>query len=99
VWDGVTHDKDALDIVMARDAVKQLDPILDRLVACGINQAEVTMTSGWKPGRRILNILWVKLLGEKHPNTLLSDLVANLDAKVPTSAFADKVIDKSRRLK
>jgi len=99
VWDGVTQDQHALDVVKARDAVMQLDPILARLVACGINQMEVTQGAGFDRNRRILNILWVKLLGNQHQSSLLSDLIANLDAKFPTSALDGKPIDKSRRLK
>ena len=98
IWDGVTLDDDALDRVKAWDAVKQLDPILARLIACRINQSEITQTAGWDSGRRILNILWVRFLGAKHPNTLLADLVSNISAKVRTSALDDGPITKFRRL-
>ena len=99
IWDGVTLDDDAQEWGRAKDAVIQLDPILERLRLCGINEMEVTQPAGWNSSRRILNILWVRFLGAKHPNSLLYDLVSNLDAKAPTSAFSDKPVDKSRRLK
>jgi hypothetical protein len=99
VWDGITLDDDALEWGRAKDAVIQLDPILERLRLCGINQVEVTQAAGWDSSRRILNISWVRYLGNKHPNCLLSDLISNLDVKAPTSAFDDRPVDKSRRLK
>jgi len=99
VWDGITLDDDAIEWGKAKDAVIQLDPILERLRLCGINEMEVTQAAGWDNSRRILNILWVRFLGNKHGNSLLFDLVSNLDKKIPTSAFDDRPVDKSRRLK
>ncbi|MEJ1157160.1 hypothetical protein [Prosthecomicrobium sp. N25] len=97
VWDGLTKDEDALARVMAKDAVVELDPILKRLVACGIPESEVTMQAGWDRRRRILNILWVRILGSKHRNTVLGDLADALDA-APTLAFDSGPVTKARRL-
>jgi hypothetical protein len=98
IWDGITQDDDALDQVKARDAVRQLNPILDRLVELGIPEVEVTQGVEWARRGRMLNILWVRWLGRKHPDTVLADLVSNLDAKAPTSALDGKPITKFRRL-
>ena len=96
--DAGLKDDDAINLVKARDAVMQLDPILDRLLACGVRQEEVTQGAGWDNSRRLLNILWVRLLGEKRRDTLLADMVANLDAKVPKSALDNGPLTKARRL-
>jgi hypothetical protein len=98
IWNAAWSGDESGKRVDAELAVKQLDPILERLRLCGIHDAEVTQ--GIQGGsRKFLNILWVRVLGSKHSGSLLSDLVSNLDAKVPKSALDDRPIDKSRRLK
>ncbi len=97
--DAGLKDEDALNRVRAYDAVRQLHPILERLRACGISSDLITQGLAGKTDHRILNILWVRLLGQKHKDSLLGDLVANLGAKHPTSALEGKPITKFRRLK
>jgi hypothetical protein len=77
----------------------KLNPIVDRLVAAGIQESEYTQVPSSGGGKRLLNVLWLRFLGDKHRGSLLSDLTNNLDAKAPKSAFEDGPFNKNRRLK
>jgi hypothetical protein len=81
--------------------LEQLDPIRDRLQACGINTLPLTQAESLARNTsfRFLNPLWLRFLGAKHRGSLLSDLTDNLDAKVPKSALEDEPLNRSRRLK
>jgi hypothetical protein len=100
IWDAAWNDDDTVKRAWAEGAVEQLDPILARMLTCGIKETEITQFEGGsKSSRRFLNILMVKTLGTKHRGTLLGDLIANLDSKSPTSALDGKPVDKTRPLK
>jgi len=73
----------------AKDAVIQLDRSLSDATRWKFQQdGKITPAAGWDNSRRILNILWVRFLGNKHCNSLLFDLGSKLrqkDSKPPLS--------------
>ncbi len=98
IWDAAWHDEDTENRAFAELRLADLDPILARLVSCGINAAGITQAFGAHPDRRFLNILWVRFLGRNHPRSILGDLTSNLDAKQPKSFFEGGYLSRSTAL-
>ncbi|MGL4324573.1 MAG: hypothetical protein ACRCTD_11105 [Beijerinckiaceae bacterium] len=102
--DAGLKDDDAVNQVRAWAKLEQLDPILQRLKICGVRSEYITQPLGRRPivgssDKRVLNILWVRHLGKKYPDSLLGDLIANIDAPRPTSALEGRPVTIFRSLK
>ena len=89
VLEATTHDdKDKKDL---ETELNDLNPILDRLRTCGIQERFLTQymeffmygyykSVGGGGGHRFLNVLWIRHLGPRYKNTLLGTLLSLFDA-------------------